>query len=388
MRTGRIITALATMLALPVMAADAPGYFKVPGTETTLKIYGFVQIDGVYDIDGNYGLDTGMYPTLPSDYLEREDPGVWHESMALDNQWNWRAKGRFGFTSTTPSSLGDVVVKMEFQAVDNGNNNVVKMRHCFGKIGGLTIGKTDSLFADWDASANYMDNDGPLWDFYGNGRVNQVSYSFAPADGWNIAFGIEQNKNGATDKGFDTNSLVAAVGYSGDWGHVRASLAEQKYKSEEDSKSQLSWGLGANYVVGKGNITAQVWEGVGFYGTDTGVILGDGFLEGPDGSVEYQKTFAWDLGYSHAVTDSVTIAGGYGQNQWKEDKNINPFDVKIASWFVNCQWQATKQASFGIEYYSSKFDADGYNIFLKSNGGSTDTAKENRINVRAKFQLF
>ena len=64
MRTGRIITALATMLALPVMAADAPGYFKVPGTETTLKIYGFVQIDGVYDIDGNKYFDS--FATLQS----------------------------------------------------------------------------------------------------------------------------------------------------------------------------------------------------------------------------------------------------------------------------------------------------------------------------------
>jgi hypothetical protein len=260
------------------------------------------------------------------------------------------------------------------------------MRHAFGKIGGLTIGKTDSLFADWDASANYMDNDGPLWDFYGNGRVNQVSYAFSPAEGWNLAFGIEQNKNGATDKGLDTNSLVAAFGYSADWGHVRASLAEQKYKNETDSKSSLAWGLGANYVVGKGNITAQVWEGAGFYGTDTGVLFGDGFVD--VGNVYVQKTFAWDLGYSHAVTDSVTIAGGYGQNVWKEDKDINPFDVKIASFFVNCQWQATKQASFGIEYYSSKFDADGYGVFMKDNGSITDTAKENRINVRAKFQLF
>lgn len=422
MRTGRIITALATMLALPVMAADAPGYFKVPGTETTLKIYGYAQVDGVYDIDGNYGMDTGMYPT---------DEGVWHESTTLDDQWNWRAKGRFGFTTTTPSSLGDIVVKMEFQAVDNGgSSNVVKMRHCFGRIGGLTIGKTDSLFADWDASANYMDNDGPLWDFYGNGRVNQVSYAFSPAEGWNIAFGIEQNKNGATDKSFDTNALVAAVGYSGDWGHVRGSVAYQKYKSAatdaiaakttygwvdadsnpatapvwgpittpavpaygSDSKTNVSWGLGANYLVfdGKGNITAQVWEGAGFYGTDTGIKdgKGDGFLVNADNTVDVQKTLGWDLGYSHAVTDSVTVAGGYGQNTWKKDKDVNPFDVKIASWFVNCQWQATKQASFGIEYYSSKFDADGHNVLEKSNGSFTDTAKENRINVRAKFQLF
>ena len=132
-----ITAAMATaLLAAPAMAEDAPGYFKIPGTETTLKVYGFVQADGVYDIDGNYGMDSGMYP----------DNAV-NEDYVLDNQWNWRAKGRFGFTTTTPSSLGDVVVKMEFQAVDNGSSSqVVKMRHAFGRIGGLTIGKTDSIF--------------------------------------------------------------------------------------------------------------------------------------------------------------------------------------------------------------------------------------------------
>ena len=55
MRTGRIITALATMLALPVMAADAPGYFKVPGTDTTLKIYGKAETWGYYTMDGGPG---------------------------------------------------------------------------------------------------------------------------------------------------------------------------------------------------------------------------------------------------------------------------------------------------------------------------------------------
>jgi hypothetical protein len=425
MNTGRIITALATILAIPAMAADAPGYFKVPGTDTTLKIYGFVQADGVYDIDGNYGMDTGMYAS-GFDTKKTSDDGVWHESTALENQWNWRAKGRFGFTTTTPSSLGDVVVKMEFQAVDNGDNKVA-MRHCFGKIGGLTIGKTDSIFADWDASANYMDNDGPLYDFYGNGRVNQISYAFSPAEGWNIAFGLEQNKNGATDKGFDTNSLVAAAGYSGDWGHVRASVAYQKCKIDSvdaadavyglanddngdgtwslddsinviptwhvvtaatpaygsDSKSVVSWGLGANYVVGKGNITAQVFDGVGFYGADGG----DKFYTSDTNELAYQRAFCWNIGYSHAVTDSVTIAGGVGQTKWKEDKDVFGTTATLTNYFMNCQWQATKQASFGIEYFygSMKLD-DGF--FKTEDGGSDDTAKESRINLRAKFQLF
>jgi len=406
MRTGRIITALATMLALPVMAADAPGYFKVPGTETTLKIYGYVQADGVYDIDGNYGMDSGMYPSDNHD-----------EDSVPDNQWNWRAKGRFGFTTTTPSSLGDVTVKMEFQAVDNGSSsNVVKMRHCFGRIGGLTIGKTDSLFADWDASANYMDNDGPLYDFYGNSRVNQISYAFSPAEGWNIAFGLESNTNSSPSKDFDTNSLVAAAGYSGDWGHVRASVAYQKYKNEataaipahaatgmmvdmtndgvnnpvwveltpatpavpaygSDSKGCVSWGLGANYVVGKGNITAQVFDGVGFYGA--GDV--DKFYTDDENQVDFQRAFAWNLGYSHAVTDSVTVAAGFGQIKWKEDKNLAPATITLTNYFLNCQWQATKQASFGIEYFNGK---------LKWDGEGDYEPKESRISVRAKFQLF
>ena len=402
-----ITAAMATaLLAAPAMAEDAPGYFKIPGTETTLKVYGFVQADGVYDIDGNYGMDSGMYP----------DNAV-NEDYVLDNQWNWRAKGRFGFTTTTPSSLGDVVVKMEFQAVDNGSSSqVVKMRHAFGRIGGLTIGKTDSIFADWDASANYMDNDGPLYDFYGNGRVNQISYAFSPAKGWNLAFALEQNKNGATDQGFDTNSLVAAAGYSGDWGHVRASVAYQKYKNvateaiaatdevgvwlsydpldetntewvvlheatpyvpayDADSKTCLSWGLGANYVVGKGNITAQVFDGVGFYGA--GSV--DTFYTNDLNEVDFQRAFAWNLGYSHAVTDAVTVAGGFGQTKWKEDKNVFGTTLTLTNYFLNCQWQATKQTSFGVEYFYGKLKADNYTAV---------EPKESRISVRAKFNLF
>jgi len=51
---NRIITAAmaAAVLAAPAMA-DAPGYFKVPGTETTMKIYGQIQLREAYGLNGS-----------------------------------------------------------------------------------------------------------------------------------------------------------------------------------------------------------------------------------------------------------------------------------------------------------------------------------------------
>jgi hypothetical protein len=396
----------AAVLAAPALAAPA-GYFQVPGTETTLKIYGFAQADGVYDMDGNYGMDDGI------SYKDMH-----HESLSEDNQWHWRAKGRFGFTTTTPSALGDVTMKIEFQAADSGDNKVA-MRHCFGTIGNLTVGKTDSIFADWDASPNYMDNDGVLADFYGNSRVNQVSYKYEFTKGLVGQFGIEQDKTGSTDSYFP-GAFVAALGYTADWGHVRGAVAFAKNKMlavaaespysyydddddpttpdawgqnpddvvvgrEESSKSHVSWGLGANvnFFGGKGNLTAQVFEGVGFYGVDDG----DAYYWVEEDEIDVQKVLGWTLGYSHAVTDTVTLAGGIGQCKWKEDKEVFDDTLTINNFFVNCQWQATKTAMFGIEYfYGQAKRSDSY--FVKDDGDLTHKAKEQRINVRAKFNMF
>lgn len=378
MSKGRIITALATILAIPAMAAPA-GYFQVPGTETTLKVYGYALVQGVYDIDGAYGVGAGLAPSFSAT----------HESFKEKNQWTWRDRGLFGFTSTTPSALGDINVKIEYRATNDGG--APGMRHCYGQIGNLTVGNTDSIFADWDASPNYIDGDGVLADFYGNGRVLQVSYKAALSKELTAQFAIEQDQTGSTDKYFG-GAFVAALGYTADWGHVRGSIAYAKLSNVETattpaySGTVLNWGLGANYVIGKGNITAQLRSGLGFYGT--------GYLDQfilKDGKYKPYKDLAYSLGYSHSVTDAVTVAGGLGQVKYKKDLDLTGIDrdATVTNIFVNVQWQATKTTSFAAEFFNSTFTVSGDpKPFAVKNGSNTDSIKENRLSLQAKFNLF
>ena len=48
----KLLAAVLTLaLAAPAMGAEEPGVFKVPGTDSTIKFYGYAQLDTVLDLE-------------------------------------------------------------------------------------------------------------------------------------------------------------------------------------------------------------------------------------------------------------------------------------------------------------------------------------------------
>lgn len=390
MSKGRIITALAAMLAIPAMAAPA-GYFQVPGTETTLKIYGFAETWGYY--------------TMNAGDIET------HESKNEKNTVSSVVYGRVGVTSTTPSPYGDVNVKVEFDArsqndtaswggVDFDNDEVTgttfRLRHAYGEFGGLLIGQTSSLFLAWHYVPAYNDN----WngDFNGTGatyRTRQIRYTFSPADAFKLGVSMEHNVEGSSKP---ASNVVAAAQYSADKFAVTASVGYLKKRDWEKvgTDENTTSGSGVSFAVsGSFNITdndtigAKYVNGGGKYGN----AFPDGFRDDETEAGtqhDFIKSNLIDLGYTHNWGNGFDTNAGIAYTWIKKDTDHN-IDNKLTrtDFFINTNWAVTKNVTFGVEYFDSVVNAKGDNnkIFAKDSGTSSKT-HFNGFNVMFHYNFF
>ncbi|KAB0679914.1 porin [Aureimonas leprariae] len=166
------------------------GFFYIPGTETCLKIGGYVRmrVNAAGDLGGvadNFNGDNGVRsPDLDDN----------------DREYNvtTQTRARLDVDAREETELGTLRAFMRLQATNTGggsnqgygtSNNDVGIDQAIIQLGGLTVGKIDSLFAENDGL--YTDNDWSVGDI----SNNQVRYTFA-TNGFTIAGSIEDDGDG------------------------------------------------------------------------------------------------------------------------------------------------------------------------------------------------
>jgi len=384
---NRIITALATILAIPAMAAPA-GYFQVPGTETTMKVYGKAETWGVYGFDGL--TDVVANNTLDQSYNKSGKTDSW-------------TLARLGVTSTTPSSFGDVNVKLEFQAKSASSNSAsLNLRHAYGEFGGLLIGQTDSLFSAWHNSPNYYDSYIP--DFYGTGRTRQIRYTLAPAKGIQVGFSMEQDRTGGEFTGM-APQLVAAFQYGADWGNVTASVGYQKktnwtgygntlpvVDNQTQSGTGTSFAVSGAFNLGENDtFTAMIENGGNFYGFGDNAPdeVSDGFYAKSDTSLGFYKSTQWNLSYTHTWTPAVQSTIAVGQTMFKKDVNVAPFTLNkgtVTSILLGTTYAVTKSTLFGGEFtYDQAKQTDS---FVNKTGDVKSNRTDKRMKLFFRYNFF
>jgi len=381
MNTGRIITTAlaASILAIPAMAADAPGYFKVPGTETTLKIYGKAETEAYYHIN-NASTTVNTVPGANT-----------HQSTNETGTVSATAYGRFGFDSITPSSYGDVHVKLEYEAAGNdyGSNdtNAAALRYAYGEFAGLLVGQTDSLFKDIHFGIGANDTERAA--FNGCKRIEQIRYTLNPAKGVTVAFSSEKSGDVVNDENKAGAQLVGAFRYAADWGGVAASVGQQKRRNW--SKTLTTSASGVSYAVsGQYNITANDVVAARFV---KGALLmgptgGAWDLSAADGKEKLYKVTSMDLGYTHTWNSSLSSSLGVAKIVAPKNEDLGEVKRTETEMFLNTSWSMTKTVTLTAEYYNSSIKfAEGQPI-LKYNGNATNKANESNINLYLTYTLF
>src|SRR5690606_33744929 len=192
------------------------GFFYIPGTETCLKIGGYVR----YQINAD------------------EDDDGWRKQSRANLQLDARSETELGtlrgfaelwFQNNTPNN--------------GGGDDGLRVRQAFIELGGLYMGTKVSL---WDGGfAGEYDN------FGFDAEVHTVGYNFAMANGVNVGLALEEY-----DNNYDyTPNVVGKLGFSQGWGSANVRAGYDATAEEWAAKAfaairlndPLSLALGAGY---------------------------------------------------------------------------------------------------------------------------------------------
>jgi hypothetical protein len=161
-----------------------PGTYLVPGTNTSFKLYGFVRLDGTYDLNPIGGTDSFVPAQIPI-------PQGRGQNIAGNPRYS-----RLGLDTWTPTPLFDWTVHTRIEMdFFNGNNSGVfgsyplRLRYAYVDYGPFRLGQAASTFMDYDVYPNVLDYQGP------NGMVlmrQVIARATIPvADQLHVAFAIE-----------------------------------------------------------------------------------------------------------------------------------------------------------------------------------------------------
>ena len=115
MTRTKLIAAVALALALIAPAAsraeDAPGVFKIPGTDSTIKFYGYTQLDMTADFGGRVGdIENNDWATILPAVPADNTPEYKHKKPQV---YLTARTSRFGIQTSTPTKLGLIGVQLE-----------------------------------------------------------------------------------------------------------------------------------------------------------------------------------------------------------------------------------------------------------------------------------
>jgi hypothetical protein len=367
-----------------------------------MKIYGKAETWAYYNMDSGGGDVHTVTPAVGAPRTVIGDES-WNQTGTVDSV----TYARFGFTTTTPSSFGDVNTKLELEARSDashgnswGSGGNFRIRHAYGEFAGLLVGQTNDLFVDWQYCPAYNDT----WheDFNGSTyRARQIRYTFAPTKEFKFALAVENDHVSATSK--LGNALAAAANYSAGWGFVTATVLYQKKEADTLVNGGLTtnnWvktsGTGTSFTVGGAwNITPN--DTLGFRmikGGDQGGSgvygLADGFYQKAGStSFDFYKSTSMDLGYSHTWNDQFNTNVGYGQIKFGKDTNFGlGEDVTLTEFFINTNWNVTKNATFAAEYLDSAAKESDFNDVTKKDGSMTNKFHNAAFNLMFQYRFF
>jgi hypothetical protein len=168
------------------------GFYYIPGTETCLKVSGYIRMDVG---GGAFGLNDVLDKKEPFDYNDFE--------YNLNDTYDARARFQLRLDSRAETELGTlrtyaainfeweteaVVAPFDEYAYTDAVTNV-SIEHAYLQLGGFRVGKTDSLFSTFTGYAGGVINDDIIG--YGPYGTHQIAYGWANDSGFGVTVALE-----------------------------------------------------------------------------------------------------------------------------------------------------------------------------------------------------
>ena len=363
-----------------VTKGSFPGSFQVPGTNTSVKIGGYIKLDAIEDVGTGYGSSFAKFYALP---LNNTSQAQQSSQTTFGAQ-----QSRLNVETRTGTSLGELRTFLEGDFYNSSaptNGNVqgygLQLRHAYGSIGSkeggqVLAGQTWSNFHDEASRPESLDYVGPAGEVF----VRQPQVRYTQAVGPIVLSGSAEaewsngtaGQNGLTYVGSSANTTTSGQGKMPDL----TLRAEYNYGSKSVvalrtllSQISVDRGIGTNNynsnktgygfaISGKHGIddkdsvlySVTTGKGTGRYVYD--INTSANFFNINTGSLELQEYVASTLGVQHVWADhwrSNFFAGAVRiDNDTKyTGTTVNKF---IASGHANLIWQPVDSYKVGLEY--------------------------------------
>ena len=204
--------------AAAVEAGDKPRSWKLPGTNTSMNIGGFVKMSAIWDL-GNSGQTTGTTTTegagaggLAANTVE----GSQNDNVFNGGNWQFTARrSRFWIQTWTPTDWGELrtYIEADFAGAGAGagpSTNVLRLRQAFGTLGPVLIGKTQTLFGGIIGLPELLHDGAPM--ALGALRIEQIRYSHNFGGGLVLSVALESAESTSDTGGVDPSPCFIATG--------------------------------------------------------------------------------------------------------------------------------------------------------------------------------
>ncbi|MGX5804114.1 porin [Bradyrhizobium sp. Arg314] len=228
------------------------GYFYIPGTETCLRIGGYVRYDiGLGDVGSFDGART-------QDVRSGKEQGTWHKNARFTlKTWTGQetelgtlktfTETRFNFGNnndygTTQGPSGTV------HAVGNpAHNKGASLNFAWIQLGGLRVGKDESAFNTFIGYAGNVIQDTIVP--YGDFDTNVVQYYFDAGNGFSAVVSLEQGagKVGTIDS--YVPHVVGGVKYTQGWGAITGVAAYDANYDEFAGKIRVDFNVTKEFTL-------------------------------------------------------------------------------------------------------------------------------------------
>lgn len=396
--------------AAAVEAGSRPRTWKLPGTNTSMRIGGYVYFQMTYDINASAG-DTfsgdGNSGSLP-----RASNGTANQQGNFRLQAN---RSRLFVRTWTPTDWGTLATRIEGDFTGAGGNQVasnsttLRLRHAYGQLGPVLAGQTTSTFRLTQLAGEALEGRGPAGDY--RVRQAQIRYTHGFGGGWSFMVSVENPESteviadgrlvgapgggGRTSGGLGNDHLpdfVIRLNKRWSTGYASAAALFGSNNINDGtafSGSSLKWGVTGGVAVQLFNKRTRL--GVhGFFGRGISRYFdgqgADVVLVGTNASnvrVESVRAYGGVVWWQQRWTKTIRTNILFGRHDVDVEDEISVANIAARTadiqWTIhaNIVWQPIRQARFGLEY-----------IHLRSQWhNSTDDPSVHRLQLVMRYDF-
>lgn len=375
-----------------VTGGATPGSFKLPGSNTSVKIGGYIKADAIYS-SRSAGTNNQGDQLLTINSIQVGPNAGANEKKQLTLH---ARETRLNFGTDTPTAMGNMTTFLEVdlfgsdgnESVSNSNN--LRARHAYGTLGGFLAGQTWSNYMNLASAAELLDFGGSFGRPFI--RQSQVRWTQAfsagkAAGNWSVALEnpetVVSQTSGVSLRADDDRvpDITGKIDFKTSMGRYAITGLARNIRIDTAAVRDNKWGgafgfSGVIPTIGKDNFRFST-----DYGNALGRYASSGFLTDgtikANGKLDLPSVWAAQVSYRHFWTatlrSSLALASVGVNNRRSAAGSINRNGQAA---HLNLIWSPVKNTDVGMEYIYARRETENH-----------QSGNLNRVQASAKFSF-